>query len=115
MTQQIDPIRLKAAAEHLEWVLNQHRASQEVQDLLEALLPLLRAAQTGAITTPIERYEVPGSYDFGDGVFRPYKSPNVDDAYTKFRTELRGGVTEEERQLHEQIESYRRSRMGSEQ
>ena len=31
MTQTIDPIKLKAAAEHLEWVLKQYPYSGDVQ------------------------------------------------------------------------------------
>ena len=41
MTQIIDPIKLKAAAEHLEWVLQQYPDSEDVQSLLQALQPLM--------------------------------------------------------------------------
>jgi hypothetical protein len=39
MTQAIDPIKVKAAAEHLEWILNQYPNEPAVQGMLRDLLP----------------------------------------------------------------------------
>ena len=41
MAQTINPVKLKAAAEHLEWVLQQYPESEEVQSLLRSLAPLM--------------------------------------------------------------------------
>jgi hypothetical protein len=109
MNQAIDPVRLKAAAEHLEWVLLQYPDSDDVQALLHALTLLIDGAKTGRIERPLEREDVPGAYNFTDGLYIPYKNPSVGDAYTQFRIELRGGLTEEEKQLHAEMDSYRRT------
>jgi hypothetical protein len=111
MTQQIDPARLRAAAEHLEWVLNQYPGSDDVQSLLRALRPLLEDAKAGQITQPVERNDVPGAYNFGNGRYSPYKQPSVDDAFVAFRVELRGGLSEQERRI---IAKYDAMRAGSE-
>lgn len=94
MTQTIDPIKLKAAAEHLEWVLRQYPESEDVQGLLIGLLPLIERAKVGSIRAPAER--IPFEYNFGDGLYRPYRSPSVDSAYSEFVTEMRGGLTEQD-------------------
>jgi hypothetical protein len=39
MVQAIDPIKVKAAAEHLEWVLNQYPYEPVVQGMSRGLLP----------------------------------------------------------------------------
>lgn len=51
MIQTIDPIKLKAAAEHLEWVLQQYPDSDEVQGVLHALQPLIQAAMTESVSS----------------------------------------------------------------
>lgn len=99
MSQTIDAAKLTAAAEHLEWVLRQYPDAPAVQDLLESLSPLIEDAKAGRIDQPMARGDVPGAYNFGDGLYMPYKNPSVDDAYTKFRTELRGGLTEQEKRI----------------
>lgn len=109
MTQTIDQARLKAAAEHLEWVLRQYPDEPVVQGLLKSLLPLIEDAKAGRIDRPIARGDVPGAYNFGDGVYSPYTEPSVDDAYTKFRIELRGGLTEQEKRQLAEMEAYRKT------
>lgn len=99
MTLRIDPVKLKAAAEHLEWVLRQYPNEPVVQGLLESLLSLIEDAKASRIHQPIARGDVPGAYNFSDGLYILYTNPNVDDAYTKFRTELRGGLTEQEKRI----------------
>lgn len=109
MTRTIDPTKLKAAAEHLEWVLQQYPDSEDVQGLLQALQPLISAAKSGEVSSPLDRQDVPGTYNFADGLYTPYKDPNVEDAYVAFSIELRGGLTEQEKRLHERIEKMQRS------
>lgn len=109
MTQTIDPIKLKAAAEHLEWVLRQYPDSDDVQGLLRSLQPLIHAAKSGGVSSPLDRQDVPGTYNFADGLYTPYMDPSVEDAYVAFSIELRGGLTEQEKRLHERIEKMQRS------
>lgn len=103
MTQTIDPIKLKTAAEHLEWVLQQYPDSEDAQGLLRALEPIIRAAIAGDVSSPLDRQDIPGTFNFADGLYSPYKDPSVDDAFTQFRIELRGGLTEQERRIHARI------------
>lgn len=105
MTQTIDPARLKAAAEHLEWVLKQYPDSEVVQSLLHALTPLIEEAKAQKISTPMDGMDVPGAYQHGEGAYLPYKDPDVGDAYARFVVELEGGLTESDKQRLERIES----------
>lgn len=93
MTQTIDPIKLKAAAEHLEWVLEQYPDEPVVHGLLESLSPLIEDAKAALIKAPIYSGGVPGAYGNADGVYVPFKDPSVGDAYAKFKVELGGGLT----------------------
>lgn len=108
MTQAIDPVKLKAAAEHLEWVLQQYPDNDDVQGLHRALAPLIKAAKAGEIRQPMDRMNVPGAWNFSDGRYVPYQNPSVDSAYSDFATEMRGGRTEEERQLIADLEAKRK-------
>ncbi|WP_024891680.1 hypothetical protein [Luteimonas huabeiensis] len=90
MTQAIDPIKLKAAAERLAWVLKQYPRSDEVQGLLRALWPLLEDARAGRVREPLDGESIPGACNFGDGVYAPYKHPDVDEAYAAFYREIGG-------------------------
>lgn len=108
MTQTIDPEKLKAAAEHLEWVLSQYPDEPVVQELAAALAPLLESAKRGRIVSPIDRHDVPGGYAFGDGQYRDFRTPNLEDAYVQFRIELRGGLTESDKARLAKIAALRR-------
>ncbi|SOD55334.1 hypothetical protein [Pseudoxanthomonas wuyuanensis] len=101
MNQVIDPIKLKAAAEHLEWVLRQYLDSEDVQDLLRSLLPLLEDAKTGRVLEPVE--SIPFAYSFADGTYTSYKDPDVDGAYYQFAAEMRGGRSEQEERIMARI------------
>lgn len=103
MTQGIDPIKLKAAAEHLEWVLRQYPDDPHVQGLLDSLLPLIEDAKRGRITRPISRDEVPCRHNFTTGLYVPYQTPSVENAYVDFAVQLRGGHTEQELRILESI------------
>jgi hypothetical protein len=70
MTQAIDPIKLKAAAEHLEWVLKQYPDDAVVQGMLHGLWSLIEGAKTGRILELVEKS--PFGYNFSDGTYAPY-------------------------------------------
>ncbi|MEJ1162674.1 hypothetical protein V9K97_03175 [Variovorax sp. CCNWLW186] len=110
MTQAIDSVKLKAAAEHLEWVCKQYPGIVVVQDLYEALLPLIEDAKAERVRTPVEK--IPCGYLFGDGLYESYKSPNVDEAYVNFSTEMKGGLSEEEKELLSDTESLQKEILG---
>lgn len=105
MTQPIDQARLKAAAEHLEWVLRQYPESEDVQGMLHGLQPLIDDAKAGRVLKPMEK--VPFAYNVADGVYVPYKNPSVGEAYARFANELEGGLTEEGTELRARIEAMR--------
>lgn len=109
MTQIIDPIKLKAAAEHLEWVLQQYPESEEVQGLLRALTPLIEDAKAERVLEPVESKQVPGAWSFGEGSYVPYKSPSVGEAYARFITELEGGLTDEDKKRLARMEALRKA------
>lgn len=113
MTQTIDPVELKVAAEHLEWVLQQYPESEEVQALLRALLPLIEAAKAGLVAMPIDAGEIPGTRNNAEGVYIPYRNPSVGDAYAKFKIELGGGLTEQDRLRHAEMEAFRQTLLVS--
>lgn len=108
MTQAVDPVKLKAAAEHLEWVLQQYPDSDDVQSLLRSLTPLIEDAKAGRVVAPVDGMKVPGAWNFSDGRYVPYQHPSVDGAYSDFVTELEGGWTEEEKQLIADLEVKRK-------
>ena len=109
MNQAIDAIKLKVAAEHLEWVLKQYPDSEDVQGLLNSLLPLIEDAKAGRILEPMDRIDIPGAYNFADGLYTPYKNPDVGDAYASFRIEMGGGLTEQDKQRHARMEAMRKA------
>ena len=109
MTQTIDPIKLKAAAEHLEWVLKQYPDSEDVQGLLHSLAPLLESAKAGGVGEPVDSMKVPGAWNFGDGRYIPYNDPSVGAAYADFIDEMRGGLTEEDKQRIARMDAMRRA------
>ena len=109
--QKIDPQKLKAAAEHLEWVLMQYPDSEDVQAMLRGLLPLIEDAKAGRIKVPIER--IPFAYNFADGLYVPYKNPSVGGAYADFATEMEGGLSAEEEMLRADTEAILRSMAGA--
>jgi hypothetical protein len=113
MTKAIDPAKLKAAAEHLEWVLSRYPDSDDVQGLYHALLPLIEQARAGQVHGPLERQDVPCGYNFADGVYRPYTDPNVDEAYVRFSIEMRGGLTEQDKKRLARMDAMRNSKNKS--
>lgn len=111
MTQTIDPIKLKAAAEHLEWVLEQYPKSEDVQALLQSLRPIIEAAKSKAILSPADR--IPGAYNFADGIYIPYKNPNLGNAYARFSIEIKGGLTYKDTQQINHLEAMLKTMVGS--
>ena len=113
--QVINPARLKAAAEHLEWVLQQYPNEAVVQELYQSLLSMIEAAKAKKVFEPVDRRDIPGGYFFGDGVYRPFENPNVEDAYIDFKTEMRGGYTEQEKHQLARMEARRLTRQNMKQ
>ena len=105
MTQTIDPVKLKAAAEHLEWTLKQYPDSGEVRDLLRALLPLIEDVRSGKILDPVD--SIPCGYNFADGAYMRYRNPDVGEAYSDFLTEMRGGLTEQDKKALARMQAVR--------
>ena len=101
MTQQIDPVKLKAAAEHLEWVCQQYPNDEKVQGLYRGLLPMIEDAKAGRVIEPIkDYYDIPSRWAVSaEGMYRQYTDPNVEGAYVDFATEMEGGLTEQDRQF----------------
>lgn len=102
-SRRIDPVRLKVAAERLERVLKQYPGSDDVLGLLLALESLINAAKAMDLSSPMDRADIPGAYNFADGVYRSYDDPDVEEAFVAFSIELRGGLTDQEKLLHERI------------
>lgn len=92
MTQPIDPVNLKAAAEYMAWVLKQYPDSEDVQSLLRALTPLIEDAKAGRVLGPADGMKIPGAWNFGDGRYIPYKNPSIGGAYADFVIEMEGGA-----------------------
>ena len=111
MTQRIDPVKLKAAAEHLEWVLKQYPDSEDVRGLLHSLGPLLEEAKAGRVGEPVDSVKIPGAWNFSDGRYVPYKDPGVDSAYVAFVVEMEGGLNEQEEQLNVHMDATRRAKV----
>ena len=108
MTQTIDPVKLKAAAEHLEWTLKQYPDSEDAQSLLQALGQIIDDAKSGKILSPIDNMKIPGAWNFGNGLYISYQNPSIDSAYSDFSTEIRGGLTDEERKQISWLEKKRK-------
>lgn len=108
MTQKIDPVKLKAAAEHFEWVLNQYPNEPVVQDMLDGLSRLIEDAKNGRVKVPVGR--IPFGYQFSDYVYWEFKEPNVECAYVRFCVEMEGGHTEQGQKAIEYIASYQESK-----
>ena len=95
MTQKIDPVKLKAAAEHLEWVCQQYPDNEDVQGLYRGLQTMIEDAKEGRVIEPVaDRQDVPYGYSFADGKFQGYDNPSVDSAYYGFSREMRGGLSD---------------------
>lgn len=109
MTQKIDPDKLKAAAEHLEWVCQQYPNEERVQGLLEGMRTLIDGAKSGEITEPFDdEHRFPAQWAvFAEGLYRDYRDPNVEGAYGDFTEELRGGPTEQDLRIQADMEAQR--------
>lgn len=95
MTQSIDQGRLRAAAEHLERVLEHYAEHAQVRGLNDALAPLIADAKAGRIREPLDLRDIPGGWHLADGTFRDLRDPSVEGAYGDFATELQGGWSDQ--------------------
>lgn len=84
MTQSIDQVRLRAAAEHLEQVLEYYAEYPEVRGLCESLASLIAAAKAGRILAPLDLRDIPGGWHLAEGTFRDLRDPNLERAYGNF-------------------------------
>jgi len=110
MTQQINPEKLKAAAEHLEWVCQQYPNSDDVQGLYRGLQSMIEDAKAGRILLPVEdRQKIPGWYFNREGIYQAYTAPDVEGAYVNFSVEMRGGYTEQEKRIMADMELERKA------
>lgn len=111
MTQTIDPFKLKAAAEHLEWACQQYPDVEGVQALLHDLMPMIEDAKAGKVLEPItDWYGMPYRWAMsGERLFDAYKEPNIETAYGSFADEMAGGLTEDDKEIDAIIESIRRN------
>jgi len=114
MTQKIDPIKLKAAAEHLEWVCQQYPNEERVQSLLEGMRSLIDDAKACKVEKPFaDEHRFPSQWSvFAEGLYRDYRDPNVEGAYGEFTDELRGGLTEDDKEIEALIEQLRNKRLA---
>ena len=107
MTQKIDLIKLKAAAENLEWVCQQYPNDEKVQGLYRGLLPMIEDAKAGRVTQPVaDRHDIPFRWAVsGERLFDEYKNPDVEGAYVNFAIEMEGGLSDVGKQLVSEIEA----------
>jgi len=109
MPQKIDPIKLKAAAEHLEWVCQQYPDEKRVQDLLQDLHSMIEDAKAGRVVEPVtDWYGIPYRWAMsGERQFDTYKNPNIESAYGDFADEMAGGLTEQGKRILAGMEAQR--------
>ena len=109
MTQKIDPAKLKAAAERLEWVCQQYPNEESVQHVLKVMQPMIDDAKAGRILEPIpDRFELPFRWAMSaEGLFRDFADPDLAGAYVDFGVELEGGLTEQEKRILADMEAQR--------
>jgi hypothetical protein len=107
MTQKIDPAKLKAAAERLEWVCQQYPNEESVQHVLKVMQPMIDDAKAGRILEPIpDRFELPFRWAMSsEGLFREFADPDLESAYVDFGIELEGGLSEQEKRILAKFEA----------
>lgn len=90
MVKMMDQIALKKAAENLEYKLRDNDlVTVQLKFLYDSLKPLLNSAKNMKIVHPIDESNIPGSYQYNEGVMRDL--PDVEEAYAEFRIQLSGG------------------------
>ena len=105
----INPFKLKAAAEYLEWGLKQYPNEAVVQELYQSLLPMIDAAKSEKVFEPVTRQDIPGGYLFGDGVYDQFNNPDVGEAYVQFKIEMMGGRTEQDKRILANMAIYQQT------
>ena len=109
MTQTIDPVKLKAAAEKLEWACQQYPNEEKIQALLQDLKPMIEDAKAGKVLEPItDWYGIPYRWAMSVELhFDAYKNPSIESAYGNFADEMAGGLTEQDRRILADMEAQR--------
>jgi hypothetical protein len=70
---------------------------------------MIEDAKAGQVIEPVDRINIPGGYFFADGVYRPFKNPNVEEAYVDFKIEMSGGLTEQNKRRYAEMAAYRQT------
>jgi hypothetical protein len=101
VAQKIDPIKLKAAAERLEWVCQQYPGEAAVQSLYQGLRSLIEDAKAGRVLVPVaDRQDIPSRWAVSaEGLYRDYENPSIESAYVAFAIEMEGGLTEQDKRI----------------
>ena len=109
MPQTIDPVKLKAAAEHLEWACQQYPDVEAVQALHQALRPMIEDAKAGRVLVPVaDRHDIPARWAVSaEGLYRDYLDPDIEGAYVAFAIEMEGGLTEQDKRILADMEVQR--------
>lgn len=105
MAQAIDKAQLRAAAEHLDWVLSCYPDQEKVQNLRASFTPLIERAKSGLITEPQDRDDFPARWALAERVYADFESPSVEEALVAFSVELRGAPTDREKRLIAELET----------
>ncbi|MGL4768475.1 MAG: hypothetical protein ACRCV6_10430 [Formosimonas sp.] len=109
MTQQIDPVKLKAAAEHLEWACQQYPNDEKVQGLYRGLLSMIEDAKAGRVLESVEEFTPFSWVVSAEGLYDDYKNPSIGSAYVDFATEMEGGLTEQDKRIIANMELQRKA------
>ena len=111
MTQKIDPIKLKAAAERLEWVCQQYPGEAAVQSLYQGLRSMIEDAKAGRVLVPVaHRQDIPSRWAVSaEGLYREYANPSIESAYVAFAIEMEGGLTEQDQRIIARMKAHRDS------
>lgn len=105
MAQAIDQARLRAAAEHLDWVLSCYPEHERANNLRARFAPLIEQAKAGLIAELQDPDDFPAGRALAEGFYADLKDPNVEDALVAFSIELRGGLSDREKRLVGELEA----------
>lgn len=114
MSHAVDSDRLKAAADHLEWVLLQYPHNELLQNMLHGLERLIRNASAGAIRDAVDMQDVPFNWAVNsEGLYDAFDNPSVRNAFVAFQIELEGGLNEQDKEINARIVALRASLAGT--
>ncbi len=92
MVSVMNRIELRKAAENLEDILkNEETIPPSLKRLVDALRPIINRAKSMEISAPIDENEIPGFYQYNEGMMRDFRK--FEHAYAEFRIQLSGGLS----------------------